>query len=105
MTFTLKIKPLSVNQAWQGRRFKTQKYKMYEKLVLLSLPKVELKSFKKLTITYGFSNWASDIDNPTKLIIDILQKKYGVNDKEITELHQYKVKVKKGEDFIKLEID
>jgi hypothetical protein len=26
----LKISALSVNQAWQGRRFKTKKYKDYE---------------------------------------------------------------------------
>ena len=25
------IKPLSVNEAWRGRKFKTPKYKQYEK--------------------------------------------------------------------------
>ena len=30
------IKPLSVNQAWAGRRFKTPKYKAFEKEMLLN---------------------------------------------------------------------
>ena len=33
----LRIKPLSVNEAWQGRRVKTKKYRDFEKAVLLML--------------------------------------------------------------------
>jgi hypothetical protein len=38
----LKISALSVNQAWQGRRFKTKKYKDYEEHLLLILPNLFL---------------------------------------------------------------
>ena len=31
------IKPLSVNDAWQGKRFKTREYTGYEKEMLLKL--------------------------------------------------------------------
>jgi hypothetical protein len=36
--YAIKIKPLSVNKAWQGKRFKTNEYKQYEKEVSLLLP-------------------------------------------------------------------
>jgi len=31
MKIEIPIKPLTVNKAWQGRRFKTPAYKQYEK--------------------------------------------------------------------------
>ena len=34
----IKIKPLSVNKAWQGKRFKTREYKSYEELLLYLFP-------------------------------------------------------------------
>ena len=40
----LKIKPLSVNQVWQGKRFKTKTYKDYEKNVLAILPNLAGKA-------------------------------------------------------------
>ena len=102
MKINLQIKPLSVNLAWQGKRFKTPAYKRYERDVLLMLPKAEITKFDKLKITYGFSNKASDIDNPTKMILDILQKKYGINDRDIEYLVLQKVIVKKGQEFIEI---
>ena len=102
MKINLQIKPLSVNDAWQGKRFKTPKYKRYERDILLMFPNAEITKFDKLKITYGFSNKASDIDNPTKMILDILQKKYGVNDRDIEYLVLHKTIVKKGEEFIEI---
>lgn len=96
----VRVKPLSINEAFQGRRFKTPAYKSYEKECLLKLKSMKVPSGKvQLKITYGFSNSASDIDNPTKLILDILQKKYGWNDKNVYRLIQEKTIVKKGEEF------
>ena len=98
----LDIKPLSVNKAWRGRRFKTDDYKAYEKAMMLLLPRVEIipDGRLKLEIEYGFSSRSSDIDNPCKLFIDCLQKKYGFNDKMIYELRVKKTIVKKGKEFI-----
>jgi len=40
---TVKIKPLSANEAWKGRRFKTDEYKTYEHSLHYLLPrKIEL---------------------------------------------------------------
>ena len=104
MIINLKIKPLSVNKAWQGKRFKTSEYKKYEIQMLRMLPDMEINEFKQLKITYGFSNMMSDIDNPTKLVLDILQKRYNVNDRDLIYLVLHKVKTKKGEEFIKIEL-
>lgn len=102
---TVKVKPLSTNSAWQGRRFKTDAYTAFEKEVLLKLKPMKLpKSPFKLTLQFGFSNKASDIDNPVKMCLDVLAKKYGFNDKEVYELNVTKQIVKKGMEFFSYEI-
>jgi hypothetical protein len=103
MIINLKIKPLSINVAFQGKRFKTPEYKKYEIQVLRLLPDIEIKEFKRLKITFGFSNMMSDIDNPVKLMLDLLQKKYNVNDRDLIYLVLHKEKTKKGEEFIEID--
>jgi Holliday junction resolvase RusA-like endonuclease len=101
----INIKPLSVNQAWCGKRFKTNLYKQYEHDVLLLLPKIKIvEPPYRLNLIVGFSNKASDIDNILKPFLDILQKKYGINDKHIEVLHIEKQIVTKNNDFISFEI-
>jgi Holliday junction resolvase RusA-like endonuclease len=101
----LDIKPLSVNAAWQGKRFKTPAYSSYEKSVLDLLPEMQIPEPPyRLSFVFGFSNKASDLDNPVKMIQDLLSKKYGFNDKLITELHIKKELVSKGAEFIQFEI-
>lgn len=104
--FKLNEKPLSVNQAWQGKRFKTPLYKSYEQTILLRMPKGKVDSDEMLRIEFffGFSNKASDLDNPVKLLLDIAQKKYGFNDKNVFELNVRKCIVKKGDEFIQMGI-
>jgi Holliday junction resolvase RusA-like endonuclease len=93
------IAPLSVNKAWQGRRFKTPAYKQYEEEVLWLLPKIKMPEAPYcLHLVFSFSNKASDIDNPTKLVLDIMQKKYGFNDSSIYKLIIEKKIVKKGKE-------
>jgi Holliday junction resolvase RusA-like endonuclease len=104
--FKLNEKPLSVNLAWQGKRFKTQKYKHYEKAILLRMPagKVPADQMLRVEFFFGFSNKASDLDNPVKLLLDLAQKKYGFNDSNVFELNVRKCIVKKGDDFIHMGI-
>ena len=98
----VEIKPLSVNEAWQGKRFKSKDYQNYEKEVLLKLHPhtFTVKQPIELNLLVGFSNSASDADNIVKPFVDILQKKYGFNDKFIYRLVVEKVIVKKGAEFI-----
>lgn len=101
----LDIKPLSVNDAWQGKRFKTKAYKLYERDVLTLLGRYEIPDGNiHVDLTFGFSNKQSDIDNPIKCFIDILQKKYGFNDNKIYSMRLEKVDVKKGQEFIEFNI-
>lgn len=102
---TVKIKPLSVNQAWKGSRYKTNKYKAFERGLLYLLPAMKIPDQKlQLNLEFGFSNRGSDLDNPVKMVQDILSKKYGFNDNLIFRIILDKVIVKKGDEYIKFEI-
>ena len=99
------IKPLSVNQAWQGRRFKTKLYDKYISDMLMLLPKLKVSNDKlELEITFGLSSRSADIDNPLKCFIDCLQKKYNFDDKMIYRLIVNKEITKKGKEYIEFEI-
>lgn len=99
------IKPLSVNQAWQGKRFKTPKYKQYEADVLALLPAFKVPDGElEMHIQVGFSNKQSDLDNVVKPFVDILQKKYGFNDSRIYQLSLYKRIVPKGQEYISFDL-
>lgn len=103
----LNIKPLSINKAFQGRRYKTVDYNNFERDMLLILPKYnfDIKANLKLIIKYGFSSKLADLDNPAKLTIDCLCKKYGFDDRQIFELNQTKEIVKKGHEYIAFKIE
>lgn len=99
------IKPLSVNDAWKGQRFKTPEYKVYEAQVFYELPKAKLPEPPyQIHYEFGLSNVLSDIDNPIKPLTDILQKKYQFNDRDIFYATVKKVKVNKGNEYFKVEI-
>jgi len=103
--FILKIKPLSVNEAYTGKRFKTPTYTAYAKEVGFTLPAMKIPDGKlEIHFTWGFSNSGADCDNPCKPMMDLLQKKYGFNDNRVYKIIQEKEVVKKGREFIKFEI-
>ena len=101
----IEIKALSVNDAWQGKRYKTYKYDKYIYSMLLILPKIEIPSAPfDVDIEFGFSSKLSDIDNCLKPFLDCLVKKYGFDDREIYLLNVKKTIVKKGKEFINFKI-
>jgi len=107
MNYTIQIKPLSVNEAFKGKRFRTDKYDIFIINMLFLLPKqidIPNQNNIKLAIEFGFSSKASDIDNCCKSFIDCLVKKYKVDDRYIYEMHVFKSIVKKGEEYIKFKI-
>ena len=102
----INMKPMSVNRAWQGKRFKSDEYEAYEMEMLLRLPPGKLPNPPySVSYEFGFSNPLADFDNPCKPLGDILQKKYGFNDKEIYEAHIRKVLVKKGCEYVRVKIE
>lgn len=95
----INIKPLSINVCWQGKRFKTKEYSLYEKELLWILPKINLPEAPyEIYFKFYFSNSGSDLDNPCKPLLDIMQKKYGFNDKLVYKLTIEKELVKKGKE-------
>ena len=102
---SVKIKPLSVNQAWQGRRFKTDKYKAYCNQVPLLLPRDPGITPGKLILVLRlyFSSVKSDWDNPIKPLQDIICKHYGIDDKKIYMAIVEKTIVKRREDRVEFE--
>jgi Holliday junction resolvase RusA-like endonuclease len=101
----IRIKPLSINEAFQGRRFKTKVYDSYCEELVYILPKMKIPEGPlALKITFGFSNKGADIDNPTKPFIDVLQEAYCFNDKLIYKLDITKEIVEKGREFIDFEL-
>jgi len=103
----INIKPLSVNQAWQGKRFKTSDYKAFEMEIWGKLPRREIPKKGKLFIHYqfGLSNKGADYDNCIKVFQDILQRKYGFDDNRIYRAVIEKIDVKKGDEFIRFKIE
>lgn len=101
----VKIKPLSVNDAWKGRRFKTTEHRKYVRDVLTLLGPMQIPEGElELYIKFGFSSRGSDFDNPIKPFVDCLQKKYGFNDNKIKRAVIEVEHVKKGKEFIEFKL-
>jgi Holliday junction resolvase RusA-like endonuclease len=99
------IKPLSVNQIWQGRRFKTGAYKVFEQEMLLRLPKKKrIDGQVAVNLTFALQKPNNcDLDNFIKPILDIITKKgYIYDDRRVYLLQAQKVLGK--ENNIKIEI-
>ncbi len=103
---TIYIKPLSVNDVWKGRRFRTDTYDQYEKAIIRVLPPLSLPAPPfKVTFKFGMSSKGSDVDNCIKPLQDVLAGHYKFNDNQIYELHVYKKIVKKGEEYFSFIIE
>lgn len=102
---TVKIRPLTVNQAWQGRRFKTPAYSAYEKELFYLLPPCSIPGGDlEVFYEFGLSSSLADWDNPIKPMQDVLQKRYRFDDRRIVRAEVVKVKVDRGQEYIKFEI-
>ncbi|WP_178124451.1 RusA family crossover junction endodeoxyribonuclease [Spartinivicinus ruber] len=102
---TVKTKPLSVNEAFLGRKVKSKKYRDYEEILISTLPDVSVPEGKlTLKLLVSYSNSRADIDNALKPFIDVLQKRYDFNDNKIYRLVIEKNIVKKGEEFLKFQL-
>jgi len=101
----VKIKPLSINECWKGRRFRTDKYKQYERELLYLLPALKVPKGKlEIYFKWGFSSKLADWDNPIKAFQDILQVRYNFNDRDVFKATVEKEIVKKGCEFVEFKI-
>lgn len=103
--FYVKVKPISINKAFQGRRFKTSECKEFEEELSYLLPKARLiKGEVEIRLTFFLKNYKrTDISNLVKILEDILVKKGFIeDDRKVKRMTLEKIQYK--EDYIKIEI-
>jgi Holliday junction resolvase RusA-like endonuclease len=107
----LRVKPVSVNEAWQlkgFRKFKSKKYNVYQKDIIEQLQGVEwpydLSVELHAIYRVGFSNKLSDLDNAIKPIQDTLSGIFGWNDNKVYSFRAKKLIVPKGKEYINVAI-
>lgn len=99
------IKPISINEAYRGRRFATPALKNYKTTLSLLLPKMSLPEGNlRVTYEFGVSSKGSDGDNLIKAFQDCVAEAYGFNDNQIYEWNVKKVITRKGEEYIDFQI-
>ena len=101
----LKVKPLSVNDAYRGRRFATKELIAFKRELGYILPKLEIPP-GKLDVKYifGVSSKVADGDNFIKAFQDCVAEQYGFNDRVIYHWDVTKVDVPKGEEYVEFSI-
>lgn len=102
----MNIKPMSVNEAFTGKRYKTPEYRAYCKQIKKYLPPLELpKPPYKIYFKFGFSSSLSDFDNPVKVTLDPIAKFYKFNDKLVKRGVIDVVTVEKGNEYFEFKIE
>ena len=98
--------PLSVNELWIGRKWKTKKYEAYEKEIAALLPaRKTIQGKFRLQFVFRIKNAnRCDLDNLIKPLVDIMQKKgYYTDDRNLVGLMAEKIKSNNNLIYIYLE--
>ena len=77
------LKPISVNCAFQGRRFKTKACKSFEQTALMFLPvcQTAIKGWCAIRYSFFLKHWkTTDADNLVKVIQDLIVKQSYIED-------------------------
>lgn len=84
------LKPFSANKMYTGRKRKSIYYKQFIREVLTSLEddarSVPRSGMLRVCFVFNVENIAADVDNMVKPMLDILQTKYGFNDRQVFSL-------------------
>lgn len=103
----LDLKPLSVNQAYRGKKWRTPAHDCFKTAIKYLLPdwyKIPAPPYC-IHFEFGVSSSLSDGDNLIKLSQDSIADKYGFNDRYIKRWIVDVEQVKKGEEYIKFKIE
>lgn len=90
ISLKVNIKPISVNAAFQGKRFKTKACKAYEQALWFSLPRRGTVSGEvEVWFDFFLVNYArTDISNLVKITEDIIvKKKFIEDDRKVVKMH------------------
>ena len=109
--FNVFVSPLSVNKAWQGKRFKTKDYDYFCKEFAIKLPRNirhfnEKKEIQITIIFYLYNYNKRDIDNCLKPLLDqLVNNEIILDDRYIKRLIISKEKInKKDGEYIYIDI-
>ena len=97
------IKPISTNQLFQGRRFKTAKYDEFIQAAMYLMPKIPMvKGMIRIRVNfYVKHDKTSDLDNFLKGFLDLIVKKGYIEDDRFI----YQLYVKKfNSDYERIEL-
>lgn len=107
--FTFPLKPISVNESYKGKRYRTPEHKLFkDKSAILfrnikGLPDVQGK--KEFFVIYKFYiSKMMDIDNGIKGFQDALCDALNTDDRYISGAYVRKIGVKKGNEKIEFDI-
>jgi Holliday junction resolvase RusA-like endonuclease len=101
----VEVPPLSINKAWQGRRYKTPLYNDWLRHGLYTLPRSDIiLGSVEVWLTFGMRYpKKADVDNPIKCCLDLLVKRgYLEDDVQVQSLHVTKEKAEKEYTKIKI---
>lgn len=99
------IKPLSVNEAYRGRRFATAELTQYKRDLGWLLPRMEVPNGPlSARYVFGLSSIGADVDNCVKAFQDAIAEHYGFDDRVIYHLDVTKVDVSRGKEFVEFEL-
>ena len=106
--YQIDIQPLSVNKAFQGRRYKTREYNQYSMvlsafLARLQLPKIPEGEPFYLYLEFGTTK-QQDASNGIKLFEDVLCEHMGINDRNVMAIFVRKVITKRSDSYIRFNI-
>lgn len=105
MLINIEVKPLSINRAWRGRRFKTPEYTQFEKDCSWYLRnKKMIKGEVEIDYKFLLKNYKmTDVDNCIKTVTDQIVKAGIIeDDRKIVKLMAQKFET--DEDMIVIEI-
>ena len=100
-------KPISVNEAYTGKRYNTDKHRQFNKDVGYMLPKIKLPEPPyEIYFKFGLSNPSADWDGSIKPVQDSIATKYGFNDKLIRRCTGVDIEiVPAGKEYFEFQID
>lgn len=106
LEINLAIRPMSINEAFQGRRFKTRAAKQYDAALALMLPnKKEPGPYYAVTYIFRIKNcWLRDYDNCIKQLQDCIVRRGIISDdRKIVRAVIEKYPAKKDEIMVEIE--
>ena len=105
MSQVLPVKPLSVNEAYTGKRHRSKKYNVFKSEVAMRLKLVKLPPPPyEVHYTFAVSNKGFDWDNAIKSFQDVMTQRYNFNDNLIYKGVVIKKIVPKGKEYIEFNI-